>query len=217
MEVSADLLELAVRKLTAGASVSATARALGISRAKFYRLAERHQQLKALLPGTGARSAPTHRAAPAQREPQQPQPAGLTPYDIEGGLDSAQVQLFCREMYRSGSIPAAAAAAGVDMQPHRLDPKTIPRQARDHLREALRLVAESRRAPGPTAEQQALTAWLAGAEWPHDADLDLDALRQLSARAATDWERTKRARALVTARHACRAKRDAADAGWEAF
>jgi hypothetical protein len=201
--LSNDLVHLIVCKLRAGASVSAAARAAGVSRQRVYRAAAAHDELRALLPTNAGTAVP--------RTPQQPSsPPASNEYpdagdrprvSYEHDLDRVQVGELVRALHRTGNLARAALEAGIELHPHRLDPKSIPREARDHLREALKIVAESQKPKPPSQEAQALAAWLNGSPWPLDITLDAEELRRLSPRAASDYESTLRGRAIVMARH----------------
>ena len=193
--------------IEAGGSITAAARQLGIRRPAIYEDADRD-------PAFAAQLAEARAGRRRSNEPPS-DPGEMTAYDSETPLSGHQIGAFVRELHASGSVQKAALAACVDLHPRRLDPKQIPREARDHLRTALRIVAESRRAPGPTAEQEALAGWLRSERWPDDP-LDVQALRKLSPRAADDYEATMRGRAVVNARNSRKAKRDTAGE-WEAF
>mgnify|MGYP002623103419 CR=1 FL=1 len=209
--LSDDLVHLIVCKLRAGASVSAAARAAGVSRQRVYRAAERHDELRALLP-TNAGT-----AAPQQPRPSvdDDQPGDRPRYDED--LTREQTTELCRSLGRLRNLRDAALDAGVDLFPNRIRPRDLPREARNLLRDALEIVQAARLPKPPGAEQQALQQWLAGAEWPHDVELDVKALRALSARAADNFEAVQRARAKLKARHERRSKRDAAGDDWVAF
>jgi len=205
VSLSPDLIELALCKLRSNESVSATARALGISRAKLYRAAERNAELKALLPtnaGTGAPRSPQPASPPASNE--YPDADNRPRVSYEHDLDRVQVGELVRALHRTGNLARAALEAGIELFPNRIDPKTLPREARNLLRDALEIVQAARLPKPPGQEAQALAAWLNGAPWPLDITLDAEELRRLSPRAADDLERTNRARALVAARHRAR-------------
>ena len=198
VSLSPDLIELALCKLRSNESVSATARALGVSRAKLYRAAAAHAELKALLP--------TNTGTAAPRTPQQPvvddQPGDRPRFDED--LTREQTTELCRSLGRLRNLRDAALDAGVDLFPNRIRPRDLPREARNLLRDALEIVQAARLPKPPGQEAQALTEWLNGSPWPLDIDLDAAELRRLSPRAADDLERTLRARVLVAARHRAR-------------
>lgn len=97
---------------------------------------------------------------------------------------------FARELEEARGAAAEPPPVGVDPQPRRIAPAEMPREAREHLREACRLIAEARN-PKPTPqtrEKRALDAWLAGKPWP-DGRLDVDEIGKLSSRARDDYQR----------------------------
>lgn len=219
VSLSPDLIELALCKLRSNESVSATARALGISRAKLYRAAERHAELKALLPTNAGNAAPRTPPQPASPPESNEYPdAGDQPLtSFEADLDRAQIAELVRAIHRCGNLSRAVHEVGITLHPRRLRPKDIPVEARNLMRRALQIVEEAGKPKPPSQEAELLAAWVRGAPWPVAITLDAVELRRLSPRAADDLERTIRARALVAARHERRAKRDGDGSPWEAF
>ncbi|MCA8963996.1 MAG: hypothetical protein H6838_16280 [Planctomycetes bacterium] len=185
MSLSDDLLELLLCKLRAGASVSATARAAGISRQRLYRAAEKHPELKALLP-TSASTADEPKPATTRHQATD-DVRQLTSF--EDDLSRGQVADLMRSLHSTGNLARAALEAGVSLFPRGIAPRELPKEARAHLRTALQILAESRKPKPPSQEAELLAAWLNGSPWPTDIRLDPAAMRALSPRAADDLER----------------------------
>lgn len=177
--------------IRAGQDTKAAAAAAGIHRPRVYTLRDRDPEFAAEWAEARGEAAGGH-------DDDRPR------VSYEHDLDRVQVGELVRALHRTGNLARAALEAGIELFPNRIDPKTLPREARNHLREALRLVAESRQPKPPGQEAQALAAWLNGSPWPLDIALDAAELRRLSPRAADDLERSLRARALVAARHRAR-------------
>lgn len=173
-----------------GADTKAAAAAAGIHRPRVYTLRDRDPEFAAEWAEARGEAAGGH-------DDDRPR------VSYEHDLDRVQVGELVRALHRTGNLARAALEAGIELFPNRIDPKTLPREARNHLREALKIVAEAKKPKPPSQAAELLAAWNNNQPWPLDADAGLAAdLRALGApRAADDLERTLRGRAIVMARN----------------
>lgn len=163
MNITDDQRRAFLDAIRAGQDTKAAAAAAGIHRPRVYTLRDRD-------PEFAAEWAEARSEAAGGYDDDDDRPR----VSYEHDLDRAQVGELVRALHRTGNLARAALEAGIELFPNRIDPKTLPREARDHLRTAWQRLAESRRAPGPTAEQEALAGWLRSERWP-DEPLDVQA------------------------------------------
>lgn len=200
--------EALVQAIESGQPLNQAAKSLGIPRSSLY--LERSRDAAFARQLAEARASASEGPASG---------AALTPYDSPDGISREQATMFAKALHRTLSVKKAADAAGVCLFPRAIAPKDVPPEARRLIRDALDLIEESKAEPPMSPEQQALTAWLSGTEWPRDAELDVAELERLSPRAANSYRSIVAARAEVAARHRAAGRRRRTDSGdtWTAF